>query len=51
MAVDIYDYEAGRRKADVRWRYPSFEEFHGYPDPRDPEPELQRRIDEERNRG
>lgn len=43
MARDVYSYEVARRKADVRWRYPSFEEIYGYPDPRAPRPEADRR--------
>jgi hypothetical protein len=42
MVHDVYFYEAERRKLDVGYSFPSFEERYGYPDPRPRIPEDER---------
>lgn len=42
VAHDVYFYEVERRKLDVKYSFPSFEESYGYPDPRPRPPEDER---------
>jgi hypothetical protein len=40
MAANIYYYERQRSEAEEDQPLPSFEETYGYPDPREPQPEV-----------